>query len=382
MTRIVDRSTFTGSTMANKQIDVAKLKNDGEIRQAAADGLSSADKLATADLNGDGKIAGTAEMNRLFSEMDRLDDRRVGWGDGSGNSFKAEDGGQKSPAGRVHDRLAMLAENRQVASTGSTGGASRPSFGQRLAEEGRTSLTERTERHNRLVEERGVGTYFGDHSSYHSLSQTEKAAYLKEHTKPGQTAPTPNQLKQTSCVDWALESVVEAYKKAGKPERGEEIKRIVGREGGYGGVLCRELQKDGWKSMFFAHDAKKPDMEGGSRRDHAAYVNMAKQGKFWVKYPSETMKVDGFIQNYRPSDDSSTPKDMSGIDALKKVPFAIGVAKGGMHCFAMQDGTVNENHWNAGPDDGGEHMFQRTPLEDWGWSTGLIMVPPGTWPTE
>ncbi|MBN2361696.1 MAG: hypothetical protein JXR83_19745 [Deltaproteobacteria bacterium] len=391
MARIVDRQAFN-SAFKNKQIDVDRLKGDQQLQQAAAAGGGSVDDLARADLDRDGKIAGGDEMKELFKQVDNFDHNR------DANSFIVKDDtGAAVPAGKVLDRLAFLAENRQTgsAATAAPGvdNSARAQAGRRLAQEGRSGLLERTARHNQLVEERGVGTHYGDHSWYSSMSYQDKRKQLQEWTKAGQTPVDPNQLKQTSCVGWALENVVAAYDKAGRGERGREIQRIVQSAytdpsgkvhrdlKGMGGILCRELQKDGWQAIYFAHDSKNPDEPGSTaRQQHQGYTNMAKgQKKFWAVYPYEKLRVDDYVMDYRPSSDSNRQPDLSGIEKLKNVPFAVGVAKGGTHCFAMHDGVVSENHWTAGPNDAGSSIFEETPLQDWGWSTGLIMVPPGTW---
>ena len=69
---------------------------------------------------------------------------------------------------------------------------------------------------------------------------------------------------------------------------------------------------------------------------------------------------------------------MAGIEKLREVPFFFGLAKGGVHTFVGRKGEVNEFHWSEMPNS--EHAIQQTPLEKFGWNSGLIMVPPGTWP--
>lgn len=39
---------------------------------------------------------------------------------------------------------------------------------------------------------------------------------------------------------------------------------------------------------------------------------------------------------------------------------------------------MNEFHWSQMPN--GTNAIEETPLKDWGWNSGLIMIPPGTWP--
>ncbi len=263
----------------------------------------------------------------------------------------------------------------------------------KLATAGAEGMRDKLDTYARLLETRGIGTHYGDHSSFARMNYTERLDALRGMVKPGQTAPAPNDLKQTSCIGWALETVVTAYEKAGRGARGRQIAAIV--TGAYvdpsgktysnlnalGGVLMRELQKDGWTSLFWAKDSKNPDYEGSSDREvHRGYVRQAmNQKRYWVSYPYETMRVDDYVMDFSPSSDTTTPANMSALEKLRKVPYAVGVAKGGQHCFTVRSGKVIENHWSSGPDSNLEGIFQETDLKDWSWSSGLIMVPPGAW---
>ncbi len=100
MTRLT-RETFL-ERFAGKAIDLAELAKD----QSLTPELRA--RIAQADANGDGKIAGRRELERLFSGLDELDR------DGSRHSLDV--GGERAPTelGRVVTALAAVAVDRPV----------------------------------------------------------------------------------------------------------------------------------------------------------------------------------------------------------------------------------------------------------------------------
>lgn len=134
--------------------------------------------------------------------------------------------------------------------------------------------------------------------------------------------------------------------------------------------LAKELKKDGWQSIYWNPDAKNPD---DGNPEHSFSALQVSRGKGYYG-----MEIDATVQNYRPTSGKSTRQDLSGINKLNDVPFFFGLAKGGIHTFVGRSGNVNEFHWSETPDS--KHAIQETPLKDWGWNSGVIMVPPGTWP--
>ncbi|RME74119.1 MAG: hypothetical protein D6776_05840 [Planctomycetota bacterium] len=85
------------------------------------------------------------------------------------------------------------------------------------------------------------------------------------------------------------------------------------------------------------------------------------------------------MTDYRPTPGAGTKLDTSGYEKLKKVPFFFGLARGGMHTFVGQNGRVNEFHWTSMPDN--PDAIEERPLPEFPWNSGVIMVPPGTWPS-
>jgi LysM repeat protein len=255
-----------------------------------------------------------------------------------------------------------------AAQVGSTPSAN--SFGAKLAAGGAQSIELRTRAHLDSIEKTGIGTYFGDHSSWKTMTPEAKQQWIAEHAKAGVTPPSPGSIKESSCIGWAMENVGAAYAAAGKSQRWAEIQRVVVANGSKGTELAKELKKDGWQAIYWNPDAKNPD-DGNPEHSFSAVQVSKGKGYYGVD-------VDAQVLNYRPTEGKGTKQDMSGVQKLREVPFFFGLAKGGMHTFVGRKGEVNEFHWAEMPDS--KRAIEQTPLEKFGWNSGLIMVPPGTWP--
>jgi LysM repeat protein len=261
--------------------------------------------------------------------------------------------------------------DNSVRQTQQTGTVQRPNdFGNKLSAGGAQSIELRMKQHLDAIEKTGVGVYYGDHSPMKNMSAQERKDWAAQNAKPG-TTPNAN-FKESSCIGWAFENVGAAYAAAGKTERWSEIMRIVTSKGSKGIDLAKELQKDGWQAVYWNPDAKNPN-DGNA--EHSFSAVQVKRGNGYYG-----LKVTDSIVDYRPTDAAKTKENNEGIEKLKKVPFFFGMAKGGMHTFVGRNGNVNEFHWNHMPDS--KTAIEEKPLKDWGWNSGVIMVPPGTWPTE
>ncbi|MCA2980053.1 MAG: LysM peptidoglycan-binding domain-containing protein [Myxococcaceae bacterium] len=241
--------------------------------------------------------------------------------------------------------------------------------GARLAAGGVQSLERQMRAHHDALERTGVGLYYGDKSGFAKLDRAGQRQWLQDNVKPDQTPPTG--LKESSCIGWALEHVGAAYAAAGKADRWREIYATVTRNGAKGTDLAKELQKDGWKAIYWNPDAKKP-ADGDSEHSFSAAQVRRGNGYYGIK-------VDDSVVNFRPTEGGGTAQDMSGIERLKEVPFWFGLARGGKHTFVGRGNQLNEFHWTEQPTS--SRPFSEKPLETYSWLSGLIMVPPGTWPT-
>jgi hypothetical protein len=240
-------------------------------------------------------------------------------------------------------------------------------LGKRFAQAGAQSIASKMQGHLDAIENTGVGLYYGDHSYYKDMSSAEKREWVKENALPG---CNPDMPKESSCIGWALDNVGAAYKGAGKAERWQEIYSSVTSRGAKGMDLAKELKKDGWEAVYWNPDAKHPD---DSNAEHSFSALQVSRGK-----PYYGVQVDHQVLNYRPTEGEGTRQDMSGIDKLKEVPFFFGLAKGGVHTFVGREGKVNEFHWSEMPNS--QHAIEENPLQDFMWNSGVIMVPPGSWP--
>jgi hypothetical protein len=168
-----------------------------------------------------------------------------------------------------------------------------------------------------------------------------------------------------------------------------------------GSVLARELQKDGWKVLYFNPDVEEHQAEvhyqldaQGQRvavldaNNHLRYFDeqgsslrdLDRTGKYYG------IPVDGRIVNYNRVNGSGRSDDLTAIEKLRQAPFFFGIGRGGEHTFVGHDGTISELHWDREPDDPnvvGEAKFEdKDPSgnRQFGWHSGAVLVPPGTWP--
>lgn len=90
-----------------QDIDLGKLRDNASARRALEEAGASVDDIARADYNGDGRISGENELDKLFDQVDRLDR------DGNAATVVSVDrAGQPTPAGKVVSTLGLLFENR------------------------------------------------------------------------------------------------------------------------------------------------------------------------------------------------------------------------------------------------------------------------------
>lgn len=242
-----------------------------------------------------------------------------------------------------------------------------PPAGQQLAAAGFRAVRDKRQAHLDAIEATGVGLYYGDHSSFHRMTPAEKQAWIDEHKLEGTDPAMP---RQSSCIDWALECVGAAYRSVGRADKFAQIKARVVAEGGRGVVLARELIADGWTGIYWNPDTRKPS-DGSSEHTFSAMVART-QAKYYG------LRVRGLVVDYKPSSGSTTVQKLDGLHKLAKVPFWFGMARGGSHTFVGYGTTLSEFHWTHMPN--GKNAIEEKPLTEFAWLSGMIVVPPGTWP--
>lgn len=358
----INRTDFLRQ-FGNQALDLQKI--DGQVQEKLQSAGSSREDVARADLNRDGKISGATELNALFRHMDSFDRN------GSSQSFVTNQAQGNAPtqAGKVYSALSLLFQEAGGTNT-VTPNNERQALGQLWAEGGNRSIATKMGGHLDNIERTGVGTYYGDHSSMKDMSLAEKQEWINNHATAGTNPPQASELKESSCIGWAMENVKAAYVNAGKAERWSEIERTVYAKGTKGTDLAKELQKDGWEAVYWNPDARNPN-DGNAEHSYTAAIT--KRGQ-----PYYGININHRVVDYRPTEGQNTQLDMSGIEKLREVPFFFGLAKGGMHTFVGREGKVNEFHWTAQPND--RNAIEERPLENFPWNSGVIMIPPGTWP--
>jgi hypothetical protein len=381
---IIDKSKFL-QEFGHREIDIIKLTNDVEEGHALYDIKS---QLLALDVDKDGKLRGEAEIAALFELLNSIEGPKDpvmcqiydqcgiqpdGFTTADGTFTTTHKAGQLTPAGRAHEGILQAAEPE----TNLEGEfASATTFGEKVGLAGKRYLERRTNQHYDGVETTGIGVLYGNKSAFAQLSAAEKQAYLLEHSSEGTHPPMPT---QTSCIEWGMEVLAHAYRDAGRAARFQAILAVVKANKYTGTSFLQELQKDSWQSIYWICDDRWIPETGESLLIHSTDLGTVRStGKYWG------VRVDRIISNYRPNRDASIPeaeltaRDMSGVETLRRIPFFVGIAKRAIHCFVGRDGRVNEQHWACDPVD--KMAIQERPFEAFGWTSGILMVPPGSWP--
>jgi hypothetical protein len=302
-----------------------------------------------------------------------------------------------------------------------------------LAKAGQSSIARNTRAHIEAHKKTGIGLMYGWKSGYSPVrpgasdenplwTDAQRRAYIKSKLKPAfkqslgsdaainewvrnavgvqESRPRSGAIQMTSCIIWVMRNVEAAYNAAGKSQRWKEIRGILKNDpsgSDRGIVLAHELQKDGWEAVYFNPDTRNPDDDSVKRSWHTVSAANAKKNGYyypsWYSSPekapaNEKIKIDHFITDYRPSEGSSTPQNLSGIETLKNIPFWVGIANFGEHSFVGFKDNLSESHSPFRPE--ARENLELGKFQPWGkaWNrqhggdsymSGLIMIPPGAW---
>jgi hypothetical protein len=254
---------------------------------------------------------------------------------------------------------------------------------EKLVEGGRLSIVAAKGEHRLSIMEHGVGTYYGSDSIYARMDETKKRNYVTNAATDAIGAGANP--KSTDCMEWSMEHLSKAYERAGMSARWAQIDKKVRNEASSdprlqmrATVLAQELQKDGWEAVYFnpdvPHTKNLPDVPAQQAHKDSVRLVIDK------KAPYYGLHVKHQVLNYSPRARSGTTPDSTGIDKLEQVPFFFGFARAGYHSFVGYDGKVSEVHRNMGPEDA--KLIDEVPLRQFVWDSGIIMVPPKTWPKK
>ena len=192
--------------------------------------------------------------------------------------------------------------------------------------------------------------------------------------------------QQGRAADWArVQKKIAEHTGSRSKEQGLEGEDIQA-------ALQSEL---GWKGIFWAPDPsyKVPTEEltgHGITGDEAAWVYRMVRKKGFYKEPGEPkVSIDHSVVNYAPEVPtaghgaaSTTKKDTTQLDKLRKLPFGVLAAHGATHMTLITFGKVIEVHWDAAATD--VDLIEQTDLEHWAvgpesgyhyFASGTIVAP-------
>ena len=203
--------------------------------------------------------------------------------------------------------------------------------------------------HDLKIRERGCGKFIG--------------------TKAFRGPDVPADVKATDCTTYVVDVLRETFRVQGKSAQFDRVmsRAIAASPNGLKGTeLIKALQAElNWTAVFWAPDATTND--SGGEHKYAAYVARTK-GTYY-KIPVDVKKQ---IVGYRP-EDATKPADTKNLERLKKLPFAVLAAKGGMHMTLVLNGKIYEVHWSDGCES--MRLIEDTELEKWHWNSGVLAAP-------
>ena len=177
----------------------------------------------------------------------------------------------------------------------------------------------------------------------------------------------------TDCITYALNVITYAYKKTNNDEAARQVKKL----GAHGHRVSEYLvTKQRWVGVYISPDVTHPL---DASREHTFANQLVTKTCTYYQVPIKYRAV-----NYNPTPKGDpnfqklnkkapeTPLNQVDLEALAKVPFGFGISRGGMHTWLVSSGSVYEVHW----DGIGADLYERTPLEVFGWLSGAIVVPP------
>ncbi|OUM02260.1 hypothetical protein A8M77_11265 [Variovorax sp. JS1663] len=211
--------------------------------------------------------------------------------------------------------------------------------------------------HDIQLLESGAGTHVGG-----------KAADLGQGRTP---APSP-----TDCTEYTVQVLRETFAAKGHGATFSKIMAAANKRSGgklKGTELIQELQTQaGWKAVYWNPDTKFVDKKPGGADDteHAYSAQVARSKGTYYDIPIEKDKL---VTNYSPKGGTGTHPDATSLAKLKKVPFGVLTARGGLHMAMLVSGVVFEVHWKEQCTS--SNVFDATPLEKWAWLSGVVAAP-------
>ena len=261
-----------------------------------------------------------------------------------------------------------------------------------FAEDAVESVKDVIAEHNRLIQMTGGSEYIGEKYDQTDLTEAERrrvqvvcgCLYFPEtslkvyfESMESNYTKRADESMQSSKKSHSLAVTVEATRYADLARKAKsDYQAAIGayeRADKAGTAMLRELHNTaGWTAVYFHTGAE--DLSVG-RYEKVAQTKLYP----WTteppgSHPEVQVPVDYLIDNLA-EPVSQDPTSATNLEALLKVPFAIGVVDSGMHTFMLSYGHVYEVHWAQGPKD--PNLFEVSDLKDFmsNWTSGIVVIP-------
>jgi hypothetical protein len=232
--------------------------------------------------------------------------------------------------------------------------------------------------HRDMINRRSIGTHYG--SEYFPSDPAEQVSFT--------SAKVRYKLKVGSCIEYVLEACQLGHEKTLSSKDWAFIKGHMVK--GMGMAIGEGFAKAGWMGVYFNPDVKHP-FDGNTEKHNYTYAIAKSKRRYQAVDTRDNNRLYKFsvkqlVINYAPTtvyengtiETNVTPQDTTQINKLKQVPFGVVNVSGGTHTALFSKGYIYEIHWDKSHTD--PVLFERTLLENWGWLSGAIQIPEGTWP--
>ncbi len=231
------------------------------------------------------------------------------------------------------------------------------------------------------IEVNGFGIFYGDQSSFakHPKSQEQKLRKMWKGGGELKAIPYPRAI---NCVELLFEAMT-VYRDVQLKAWSSLIakardSRSLGKDAvvsGRGTVLLEEARRsDGFITWYYSRDTSEDKFYPGVKK----HLFGPPSGHVVVGADSH-QKMDVGVHISNASNFAvDFAKNPAQLEALNKVPFALGAADWGTHTFIFSYGHIYEDHWTQGPN---QKVFEKKSFLEFSkeWPAGVIAAAPGNW---
>jgi hypothetical protein len=182
--------------------------------------------------------------------------------------------------------------------------------------------------------------------------------------------------RSTDCITYVINVLTYAFEKTGQKSVSEKVRQL----GAKGTELAAYLVKEQkWAGLYYNPDVNHP-RDGNP--EHPTSQKKVLESKQYYEIP-----ISCSVINYEPTKESdpnykiwtklggskkATEPDDTQLKELKKVRFAVGISRGGVHTWLYSLGQIYEVHWDKIGDD----LYGAVKFEDYQYISGALVIPP------